>query len=84
MNQIDIGPDARAALGRCGFGWTMPEILGLFRLPFSELVFTAQSIHRRHFDPAQVQFAQLLSIKTGGCPEDCGYCSPKRRITTPA
>jgi biotin synthase len=43
-------------------------------LPFSELVFRAQDVHRQHFDPAEVQISTLLSIKTGGCPEDCGYC----------
>ncbi|MBA2589883.1 MAG: biotin synthase BioB [Alphaproteobacteria bacterium] len=55
--------------------WTREEIAALFALPFPELVFRAASAHRAHFDPAQVQISQLLSIKTGGCPEDCGYCS---------
>jgi biotin synthase len=55
--------------------WTREEIAALFALPFPELMFRAQSIHRRYFDPTQVQISQLLSIKTGGCPEDCGYCT---------
>jgi biotin synthase len=55
--------------------WTAAEIATLFALPFPELMFRAQSVHRAHFDPSQVQVSQLLSIKTGGCPEDCGYCT---------
>jgi biotin synthase len=49
--------------------------LALYHKPFSDLLFEAQSVHRAHFDPNRVQFSRLLSIKTGGCPEDCGYCS---------
>src|SRR6201996_3227694 len=55
--------------------WTKAEIAALFALPFTELVFRAAEIHRRHFVPGEVQISTLLSIKTGGCPEDCGYCS---------
>jgi len=55
--------------------WSVDEIQALFDLPFNELLFRAQTAHRRHFDPNQVQVSTLLSIKTGGCPEDCGYCS---------
>jgi biotin synthase len=55
--------------------WTRDEIAALFDLPFTELVFRAASIHRERFDPAEVQLSTLLSIKTGGCVEDCGYCS---------
>ncbi len=54
--------------------WTRDEIHYLFRLSFPELLFQAQSIHRMRFDPARVQVSTLLSIKTGGCPEDCAYC----------
>ena len=54
--------------------WIRPEILELFGLPFSDLLYKAQTIHRRYFDPNEVQLSQLLSIKTGGCPEDCAYC----------
>src|ERR1700723_867676 len=62
--------------------WTREEISALFALPFPELLFRAQSTHRAHFDPTRVQISQLLSIKTGGCPEDCGYCSQSARFQT--
>lgn len=55
--------------------WTRDEIAALFDLPFPDLLWRAQETHRRHHDPGQVQLSTLLSIKTGGCPEDCGYCS---------
>jgi len=54
--------------------WTRNEIAVLYDLPFGELLFRAQTLHRRHFEPNQVQLSTLLSIKTGGCPEDCAYC----------
>jgi biotin synthase len=54
--------------------WPKDAVRALLDLPFPELVFRAASIHRAHFDPAQVQISTLLSIKTGGCPEDCAYC----------
>ena len=55
--------------------WTRDEIAALFDLPFNDLLFEAQTVHRRNFDPNAVQLSTLLSIKTGGCVEDCGYCS---------
>jgi biotin synthase len=55
--------------------WTRPEIAALFDLPFDELMFQAQTIHRANHAAGQIQLCTLLSIKTGGCPEDCGYCS---------
>ena len=54
--------------------WTRAEVEALFELPFPDLIFNAQRIHRQHFDPREVQISTLLSIKTGGCPEDCAYC----------
>ncbi len=54
--------------------WSRAEILALFDLPFNDLLFRAQQVHRAHFDPNQVQVSTLLSIKTGACPEDCKYC----------
>jgi biotin synthase len=54
--------------------WSRAEVRALLALPFPELVFRAQSVHRLHFDPTEVQVSTLLSIKTGGCPEDCAYC----------
>jgi biotin synthase len=55
------------------------DVLVLYELPFSELLHRAQSVHRQHFDPTEVQLSTLLSVKTGGCPEDCGYCPQSRR-----
>ena len=54
--------------------WSVVEIEALFRLPFADLLYRAQQIHREHFDPNAVQLSTLLSIKSGGCSEDCGYC----------
>ena len=54
--------------------WSQQEIEALYDLPFMELVFRAAEVHRQHFDPSRVQLSTLVSIKTGGCPEDCGYC----------
>ncbi|HWX89613.1 MAG TPA: biotin synthase BioB [Rhizomicrobium sp.] len=62
--------------------WTREEIADLFALPFPELMFRAAAAHRAHFDPTQVQVSTLLSIKTGGCPEDCGYCSQSSKYDT--
>ena len=55
--------------------WSKQEISDLFNSPFNDLLFQAQSVHRQNFNPNQVQVSTLLSIKTGACPEDCGYCS---------
>jgi len=65
---------AVASDGAVRHDWTREEVRALFALPFPELVFRAQSVHRMHFDPREVQISTLLSIKTGGCPEDCAYC----------
>jgi biotin synthase len=62
--------------------WTREEVRALFELPFPELMFRAQGVHRQHFDPAEVQVSTLLSIKTGGCPEDCAYCPQSARYDT--
>jgi biotin synthase len=62
--------------------WTRPELRALFDLPFPELMFRAQSVHRENFDPSEVQISTLLSIKTGGCPEDCAYCPQSARYDT--
>ncbi|HEX7043793.1 MAG TPA: biotin synthase BioB [Burkholderiales bacterium] len=61
---------------------TAAEIEALFALPFNDLLFQAHTVHRRHFDPNAVQLSTLLSIKTGGCSEDCGYCSQSVRFDT--
>jgi biotin synthase len=62
--------------------WSREEVRALFALPFTELVFRAAAVHRQFFDPAEVQISTLLSIKTGGCPEDCGYCSQSAKFDT--
>ena len=54
--------------------WTMEEVSAIYHQPFNDLLFLAQQVHRRHFDANEIQLSQLMSIKTGGCPEDCGYC----------
>ncbi len=70
------------SLDRVRNDWTAAEIGALFDLPFPELIFRAQSVHRQHFDPSEVQISTLLSIKTGGCPEDCAYCPQSARYHT--
>jgi len=62
--------------------WPVEKVLELFELPFNELLYHAQRVHREHFDPTEVELATLLSIKTGGCPEDCGYCPQAARYDT--
>ena len=62
--------------------WTRNEILALFALPFSDLMFHAQSVHRTYFNPNEVQVSTLCSIKTGACPEDCAYCPQSARYDT--
>jgi biotin synthase len=62
--------------------WSRGEIDALFTLPFNDLLFRAQTLHRKYFDPNQVQVSTLLSIKTGACPEDCAYCPQSNRYDT--
>jgi len=62
--------------------WTRDAALALYQLPFNDLLFRAQSVHRLNFDPNRVQLSKLLNIKTGGCPEDCGYCSQSSHHST--
>ena len=62
--------------------WSVAAIEALFALPFNDLIFKAQQVHREHFDANTVQLSTLLSIKTGGCPEDCGYCPQSAKYNT--
>ncbi|MGY9037549.1 biotin synthase BioB [Sulfitobacter sp. BSw21498] len=62
--------------------WTVTEAASIHALPFPELMHRAQTLHRAHFDPTAIETASLLSIKTGGCPEDCGYCSQSAQYDT--
>ncbi len=70
---------APAASRVAGVHWTRVEIEALFALPFNDLLYRAQQVHREHFDANAIQRSTLLSIKTGGCSEDCGYCSQSAR-----
>ena len=70
------------ALGSIRHDWTLAEVEALFAMPFLDLVFHAQRIHREHFEPNTVQMSTLLSIKTGACPEDCAYCPQSVRYDT--
>ena len=79
--------DIRSLTARCAdaqprHDWTRTEIDALFALPFNDLLFLAQTVHRRHFAANEVQMSQLLSIKTGGCPEDCAYCPQSAQFET--
>jgi len=77
ITRIDVsGASAqnRILSGAVRHDWTRAQVGALFELPFPDLVFHAQRIHRERFDPREVQISTLLSIKTGGCPEDCAYC----------
>jgi len=60
----------------------LTDVAALLELPFTELVYRAQAVHREHHDPAAVQLSSLLSVKTGGCPENCAYCPQSRRYAT--
>src|SRR5271168_1613922 len=62
--------------------WSYDEAFSVYQLPFNDLLFRAQTVHRQHFDPNRVQLSRLLNIKTGGCPEDCGYCSQSSHHST--
>jgi biotin synthase len=73
---------ADALSGAVRHDWTRSEVEALFDLPFPDLIFHAQRIHREHFDPREVQISTLLSIKTGGCPEDCAYCPQSAHYDT--
>ncbi|MBV8686534.1 MAG: biotin synthase BioB [Alphaproteobacteria bacterium] len=76
----EIGSPSLEAEGRSD--WTRDEIRALFDLPFLDLLFEAQTVHRRHHPPNEVQLSTLLSIKTGGCPEDCAYCPQSAHYDT--
>ncbi len=75
----EVPSTARPALRH---DWSAAEVEALFALPFGDLIFRAQTVHRRHFDANRVQMSTLLSIKTGGCPEDCAYCPQSARYDT--
>src|SRR5208282_5882824 len=82
MSLAEASPLAAAHGAPLRHDWTRGEVRALFELPFPELMFRAQSLHRQNFDPTAVQISTLLSIKTGGCPEDCAYCPQSARYDT--
>ena len=82
MSLSESPPLSAAHHGLVRNDWTREEVRALFALPFPELMFEAARVHRMHFDPAEVQISTLLSIKTGGCPEDCAYCPQSAKYDT--
>ncbi len=83
MNAVlESGAKCAAGQGANGPRWTVDAVAELFALPFPELLFRAQETHRTHQVPNAVQLSSLLSIKTGGCPEDCAYCPQSKRYAT--
>jgi len=75
MRTSPSGATSQSADRSVRHDWTREEAQALYDAPFNDLLFKAQTVHRRYFDPNAVQMSRLLSIKTGGCAEDCGYCS---------
>jgi biotin synthase len=84
MESADINEPAAAAADTAGAGrrWSVEAVAALFETPFNDLIHRAHAVHRRHFDPNAVQLSTLLSVKTGGCPEDCAYCPQAARYQT--
>jgi biotin synthase len=82
INEIEAFMLATATQTTIRNNWTLNEVLGLYELPFNDLLFKAQGIHRENFNPNEVQISSLLSIKTGGCAEDCKYCPQSARYNT--
>ncbi|MDB5798974.1 MAG: Biotin synthase [Paucimonas sp.] len=78
---LEFHPPAVACAPDAG-RWPVAQVAALFALPFNDLLFQAQQAHRAHFDANEVELATLLSVKTGGCPEDCGYCPQAARYDT--
>jgi biotin synthase len=84
MTPLDTAPASTRRIGSNAPVpiWSTEAVLVLFELPFNDLIHRAQGVHRQHFDPNAVQLSTLLSIKTGGCPEDCAYCPQSVRYDT--
>ncbi len=80
--RLSLGQSPNAGASQVRHDWTREDVRALFALPFPELMFRAALVHRENFDPAEVQISTLLSIKTGGCPEDCAYCPQAARYDT--
>ena len=82
MDTISPNAPQPARADKAEARWSVAAVEALLNLPFNELLYQAQTVHRQHFDPNAVQLSTLLSIKTGGCPEDCGYCPQAARYHT--
>jgi biotin synthase len=80
---LELATGATSTMAQAALpAWTSEAAWSLHQLPFNDLLFKAHSIHRQHFDPNRVQLSKLLNIKTGGCTEDCGYCSQSSHHST--
>ena len=82
MDTAPTSPQTVIAVAVAPARWTVDQVAALFDLPFNDLIYRAQTVHREHFDANAVQRSTLISIKTGGCPEDCGYCPQAARYHT--
>jgi biotin synthase len=82
LQPVSFHPAVKVATPDASATWPVDDVLTLFELPFNDLMYRAQQAHRAHFDAADVELATLLSIKTGGCEEDCGYCPQAARYDT--
>ena len=79
---MEINPRELQRMSSIRYDWTKEEILEIYNRPLIDLIYEAATVHRQHHDPTDVQVSTLLSIKTGGCSEDCGYCSQSARYQT--
>jgi biotin synthase len=84
MDSLSVNEQAASAVdtSETRRTWSVAEVAALYALPLGDLLYRAQTVHRAHFDPNTVQLSTLLSVKTGGCPEDCGYCPQAARYHT--
>jgi biotin synthase len=82
LNNFSLSTSSSLNQASIRHDWTIEEVNALFEMPFNDLMFQSQTIHRQNFDPNQVQVSTLLSIKTGACPEDCKYCPQSARYDT--
>jgi biotin synthase len=82
LNKLPLNTSSLLNQASIRHDWIVEEVNALFEMPFNDLMFQAQTIHRQNFDPNQVQVSTLLSIKTGACPEDCKYCPQSARYDT--
>ncbi|WP_303785658.1 biotin synthase BioB [Azovibrio restrictus] len=82
VSPVSVAPASEQSSVQSRHVWTVAEVLALYDLPFMDLVWRAQQVHRQHFDANAIQRSTLLSVKTGGCSEDCSYCSQSARYDT--